>query len=78
MSFLIPGVLKDMWVHWLYIGAIALINICLFSWFMLSVFDERVHYAGMIVIGLFMLIAGKYETNYGIETVIRHHLLRFC
>lgn len=50
-------VLKDMWVHWLYIGAIALINICLFSWFVLSVFEERVHYAAMIIIGLFMLVA---------------------
>ncbi|KAK2166245.1 hypothetical protein LSH36_40g04011 [Paralvinella palmiformis] len=51
------SVLKDIWIHWLYIGAIAVINICLFSWFVLSVFDEKVHYAAMIIIGVFMLAA---------------------
>jgi len=61
MSFYFElGVLKDIWIHWLYIGAIAVINICLFSWFVLSVFDEKVHYAAMIIIGVFMLAAGKF------------------
>ena len=65
------GVLQDMWVHWLYIGAIAILNICLFSWLILSMFGEKIHYGSMLIIGLFMLIAGMSTGLYCKNTDFR-------